>query len=305
MAGPGKRGPMTDFKASLATAAYALLGRLPLPAARALGGAVGELLYRLPTRARAVTLANLRQYRPELDEGQLRTLARASLKETARTALEICGIWHQREVPIANRLVTRTGEALAKAAVAEGRGLIIIAPHLGNWEVLGLYLPSLAPVVNLYQPPKLAALEPVFKRGREFSGATLVPTTARGVAALLKNLKGGGIAGILPDQNPIDSASGDFAPFFGRPAFTMTLIHNLLRRTQARALFAFAKRVPGGFELVFREPPAGLYSEDQAESLRALNEGIEALIAEAPAQYQWEYKRYKRRPAGMADLYKG
>lgn len=294
---------MNKLKAALATTAYELLGRLPLPAARALGGALGELLYRLPSRARAVTLANLAQYRPEQSRAQRRALARQSLKETARTALEICCIWHQREVPVEARLTACVGEDLARTAVAEGRGLIIIAPHLGNWEVLGLFLPTLAPVVNLYQPPKLAALEPVFKRGREFSGASLVPTTARGVAALLKNLKGGGIAGILPDQNPIDAASGDFAPFLGRPAFTMTLIHNLLRRTGARALFAFAKRVPGGFELVFRAPPEDLYSADQQVSLRALNEGVEALISEAPAQYQWEYKRFKKRPDGMSDLY--
>ena len=212
-------------------------------------------------------------------------------------------MFRNADKPIQRLILKRDNEALPRSVLESGKGLLILAPHLGNWEVLGLHLSSLGKVTNLYQPPKLAAFDTLIRSSREKSGATLVPTTTKGVAALLKNLRNGGIAGILPDQNPNDENSGHFAPFFGQPAFTMVLIHRLIQKTGCRAVFAFAKRIPGGFELVYREPPEEIYSDDMEAALAALNKGTEALVTEAPEQYQWEYKRFKIKPEGSEELY--
>jgi len=289
---------MAFSKSTLAVSALRLVGLLPLPAARRLGALMGRIAYRLNSRGAKITRENLALCLPHLNEQERERMTRASLRETGKVATEVCVIWRNNEVPVQSYIRRIEGEELARQPLADGKGLLILAPHLGNWEVLGLHLASLGPVTNLYQPPKLAGLDEVIRKGREKSGAQLVPTNAKGVAALLKNLKGGGICGILPDQNPNDPGSGDFAPFFGHAAFTMTLVHKLIQRTGCVAVFAFAKRVEGGFDLIYRAAPEEIYSDDQQISLTALNLGVERLVMEAPEQYQWEYKRFKVAPDG-------
>lgn len=289
---------MAFSKSTLAVAALRLVGLLPLSAARRLGALMGACAYRVNGRGTQVTRENLALCLPHLTAAERERMVHASLKETGKVATEVCVIWRNNHVPVKHYIRQIQGEELARRPLAEGKGLLILAPHLGNWEVLGLHLASLGKVTNLYQPPKLAGLDEVIRKGREKSGAHLVPTNAKGVAALLKNLKSGGICGILPDQNPNDDSSGDFAPFFGHPAFTMTLVHKLIQRTGCVAVFAFAKRRDQGFELIYRAAPEEIYSDDQQTSLAALNRGVEQLVMEAPEQYQWEYKRFKKVPPG-------
>ncbi|MCR6653118.1 MAG: lysophospholipid acyltransferase family protein [Cellvibrionaceae bacterium] len=289
---------MAFSKSTLAVATLRLIGLLPLSAARRLGALMGSIAYRCNSRGAGITRENLALCLPQIDVQERERLTRISLQETGKVATEMCVIWRNNDVPVQRYIRRFLGEELALQALADGKGLLILAPHLGNWEVLGLHLASLGKVTNLYQPPKLAGLDEVIRKGREKSGAQLVPTNAKGVAALLKNLKSGGICGILPDQNPNDDSSGDFAPFFGHPAFTMTLVHKLIQRTNCVAVFAFAKRVEGGFELIYRAASDEIYSEDTQTSLAALNRGVEQLVLEAPEQYQWEYKRFKKIPPG-------
>lgn len=297
---------MVLLKSTLAVFVLRLVGRLPLPAARRLGCALGQLTYYLNSRSTKVTRENLALCLPHLSESERERMVKQSLKETGKVATEVCVIWNNNQVPVQHYIRRIEGEELARKALDESKGLLILAPHLGNWEVLGLHLASLGTVTNLYQPPKLAGLDEVIRSGREKSGAHLVPTNAKGVAALLKNLKSNGICGILPDQNPNEDSSGGFAPFFGHSAFTMTLVHKLIQRTGCTAVFAFAKRVEDGFDLIYREAPAEIYSDDQNTSLTALNLGVERLVMEAPEQYQWEYKRFKKvDPQGGERRYQG
>lgn len=295
---------MPALKPALITLAIRCIGRLPLRATRKLGAAMGSLTYVLNVRSTKVTRTNLRLCLPHLAEAEREALVKKSLQETGKVAAETCLILSKSRKPIAELICSIEGEDLARQALAKGKGLLILAPHLGNWEVLGLHLTTLAEVTNLYQPPKLAGLDELIREGREQSGAKLVPTNAKGVAALLKTLKNNGISGILPDQNPNEEASGIYAPFFSHPALTMVLVNKLIQRTGCTVLFAFAKRVEAGFQLIYREPPAAIYDEDQATAIAAMNEGVEKLIMEAPAQYQWEYKRFKRVQAGSESYYK-
>jgi len=296
---------MLFSKSTFAVLVLRLVGLLPLPLARRLGSLMGRIAYSINGRSAKVTRENLLLCLPHFTSEQREIMVKHSLRETGKVATEMCVILNNRQSPVQSLIRRIEGEELARAALAKGKGLLILAPHLGNWEVLGLHLASLGEVVNLYQPPKLPGLETVIRRGREKSGAQLVPTNAKGVAALLKNLKNNGISGILPDQNPNDDSSGVFAPFFGQPALTMTLIHKLIQRTGCTAVLAFAKRVDGGFELIYRAPPEAIYSDDQIVSTTALNQGVEALVMEAPSQYQWEYKRFKKTEPGGVRRYQG
>ena len=120
---------------------------------------------------------------------------------------------------------------------------------------------------------------------------------------MLRNVKRGGISGILPDQAPSELASGQNSPFMGHDAFTPTLACNMLRRTGALAVFGFAQRVPGGFILHYLPADEAIYDEDTAVSLAAMNRGVEACIQICPEQYQWEYKRFRVRPKQGPGVY--
>jgi KDO2-lipid IV(A) lauroyltransferase len=119
----------------------------------------------------------------------------------------------------------------------------------------------------------------------------------------VRALKGGAITAILPDQVP-DRRSGRFAPFFGHPALTGTLSCKLIQQSGAQVFMATALRLPGvqGYRICFREPDADIYSEDLDTSLAALNQSVEALIREAPEQYLWSYRRFRRVPPGQTKI---
>jgi KDO2-lipid IV(A) lauroyltransferase len=208
--------------------------------------------------------------------------------------LELGFAWQGDPGRVADSIVEVHGRELLDDARAEGKGVIILAPHFGNWEVLNFWLSSHFPFTAMYEPPKLAPLDPIIRAGRERCGASLVPTNPRGVAALLKALKRSEAVGILPDQEP-SWGSGVFAPFFERPAYTATLLPKLVSRTNARVVTGVALRRPGrGFALYFLAADERVYDEDETISCSGVNASIEAVIALDPAQYQWEYKRYTK-----------
>lgn len=259
----------------------------------------GSLLYWLPTEARRTTLTNLRLCFPEKPEPEIRALARTSLRETGKTAFELGLIWAAPIERVMKHVVRVEGEELIDQALAQGEGLIIIAPHLGSWELSGLYVSTRVPITYLYRPPKIRALEQVMTRFRGRGTANPVPTTPRGILQMVKALKAGEVAGVLPDQQP-GYDNGVFVPFFHEQALTMTLVGKLSSRTGAPVISAVARRLPRGqgFVIEFKPTVDGIGSEDPITSAAALNLSVEKLVRDLKEQYQWEYKRFKRRPPG-------
>ena len=282
-------------KSFLVKAALALFGRLPLGVARALGASIGRLAWLLNTRMAISTQQNIAYCMPDMPPEQQRLLAKNSVLETGRLAIETAVVWRRKPAWTLKKVVQIYNAELVKNALASGQGVLILAPHIGNWEVLNIYLASIGKMTNLYQPPKIAGLEALVRRCRENSGATTVPTDRKGLLTILTALKQGGISGILPDQTPKDEGSGLFAPFFARHAFTMTLAHKLISKSQCKPVFAYAARVDKGFEITFFEPHSDLTGNDEQLACNALSRGIEQCVREIPAQYQWEYKRFKKR----------
>ncbi|WP_447528080.1 lysophospholipid acyltransferase family protein [Vreelandella sp. TE19] len=255
---------------------------------------LGPQVYRFSKRERRVTELNLNEVYPSATAKEQKHLAKQSLKHSTATMLELGFAWMAAPERVAASIVEVHGRDKLDSARAEGRGVIVLAPHFGNWEVLNFWLSSHFPFTAMYEPPKINDLEPIIRHGRERMGASLVPTNPRGVAALLKALKRSEAIGILPDQEP-NWGSGVFAPFFGRPAYTATLLPKLVVRTQARVVTGVALRVPGkGFVIHFLDADERVYSEEDVTSATGVNASVEASIALAPEQYQWEYKRYRK-----------
>ncbi len=280
-----------------------LCGYLPLTVCHLLGGVAGRLLL-LPNTQRRVAQINIQHCFPQLDDQQQQQLLRRSLIETSKTLFETGRLWLGPKQRFSSLIGQVSGEAIINTAREQGRGVIVALPHLGSWEVVGLYCSSRYPTTSLYRPPRMAQLERTVRHARERFGATLVPTDARGVRALHKALKRNELTMILPDQDPRDGA-GEFAPFCGIEAKTMTLLSRLAQKSGARVVLAYGERLPHGrgFHIHFIQAPDRFYSRDLKQSVTALNQLITAAIEELPQQYQWGYKRFRSRPEGAEPLY--
>lgn len=294
---------MTDFVAACLFALARLVGRLPDAWLRALAGAVARLWRGVDARESRVARRNLELAYPALPPAERAALHAAILRNTAWQALETLRIWTR---PAARNLAAireMHGVALFDAALASGRGLIVAAPHHGNWELLNQWLASRTPLAILYRPPESAIGEAFLRRVRADADARITQVRAEGPAIrqLFKRLQDGGVVGILPDQQP-KAGDGEFAPFFGIEALTMTLLSRLAARTEATVLFAWCERIADGegFALHVEAAPVEIAAEPHT-AVRALNATVERIARRDAAQYQWTYKRYTLRPPGSGE----
>ncbi len=278
------------------------MAALPFGATRLVGNTIGSLSYLFRTRAARNTDANLRYCFPAMRDSQRLRLAKQSLKHTGRLLAEAGIVFYWSEDRLNELVLGVDGFEPLQRALDEHRGILVLAPHFGNWELFALHFGRYR-FMALYDPPKIAGIDRLVRESRQRTGATLLPIDAQGVRGVLGALKRGHPVSILPDQVPTPSA-GVYAPFFGRPALTMTFVHRLIRSTDPLVVLGSCTRADAGFRIAFTPVSQAVYSQDVNESVTAMNEAIEKLVRRDPGQYQWEYKRFKRPPPGGVDPYK-
>jgi len=267
------------------------LAALPLPILHFIGTIVGWLVYAGSPRFRKYLRENLAA--AGYSDPALR---RAAIAETGKGAMELPAIWMRSQEQAARLVVEVQGWDLIERALAAGTGAILLTPHLGCWEITAQYASRRFPITVLYSPPKMRGIEPLMQRGRDREGMASVPPDLSGLRAMLRALHRGEAIGILPDQVP-GIGEGEWTEFFGRPAYTMTLVARLAQKTQAPVLLGYAERLPRGrgYRLHVVPQPDAVAGET---SQRGLNRAIEELVRRCPAQYLWAYNRYKV-PAGV------
>ncbi len=199
-------------------------------------------------------------------------------------------------------VIERYGWEHVEAALQKNRPIIFITPHLGALEMAGVCISGWVPrkLTSLYRPPKQAILDPFMSASRNRNGAEPAPANSAGVRILMRNLKHGGVTFILPDQTP-SAGEGIWSPFFGRLAFTMTLISRMAVSTHATILCCHAERL--GFSGKYRfyvRPMTGEFNNNPTHDAALLNQNMEELIRQNPTQYLWSYNRYKQ-PAGAPE----
>jgi Kdo2-lipid IVA lauroyltransferase/acyltransferase len=269
-----------------------LLGRLPLAWLHRLGAALGWLVYwASPTYAKRLR-ENLFASGVCTDDAQCRALLRQAIAETGKGAAELMAVWFGPDDVVARLVVESEGWDVVDAARARGKGIIFLTPHLGCFEMAGLYVGEHVPLTVLYRPPRQRWLEPYMAAGRSRSRSRLAPTTLKGVRMLYKALSRGEAVGVLPDQAP-GEGEGAWADFFGRPAYTMTLVRRLQAASGAAVIMTFAQRLPQsrGYRMHAQALPTEHFDE------AVLNRAVEEQVRRCPAQYLWGYNRYKV-PAG-------
>lgn len=287
------RNPDRPLLGRLIAALVRASGRLPLPALHAIAITLGHLIWPLRDPNRRIIEANLAICYPDLTSRERQRLGRRSMVETAKTALEAGRLWFGPAAVTARLWRETVGAEHLEAAQAQGRGVILAIPHLGCWEFLGLALSRQQSMTSLYRPPRMTTLEQLVRDGRERFGARLVPVGSRGIRAVLTRLRDGELVAILPDQAPAKQ-NGVIAPFYGQPAWTMTLLGRVAASSGAPVVFTWAERLPRGrgFRVHFEPAPEGIADPDPEVATRALNQGVEACVRQRPDQYQWCYRRF-------------
>lgn len=283
-----------------------LLAFCPLPLIHKVGFLLGWLIaLSSQNRITQVTRTNIRLCFQQLSAQEQETLVKQSLIETGKTFTELSALWLWSVDAVLKQVRQVYGEHYLQQALQQGRGVVLLTPHLGAWEMAGLYASSRYPLTALYRPPKLSGLHDLIHTARERAGGRFVPTNNKGIKAVYQALYQGQVVGILPDQVPNEAGTGVFAPFFGISAYTMVLVSRLARKTGAAVIFTYAERLPAsqGFHLHFLPGSTEIATAPIEVAVQALNQGIEQCIQACPVQYQWSYKRFKRRPEGEQPVY--
>ena len=227
--------------------------------------------------------------------------ALSAVTQAGKMVAELPRLWLGKPVPV--RMV---GSEHIDAALAAGQGILFLTPHMGCFEITASAyaarygtIPGKSMTV-LFRPPRQPWLREVVASARQRPGLDTAPTTLAGVKQLVKTLRGGGAVGLLPDQVP-PLGQGVWAPFFGRPAYTMTLSARLARTSNTTVLLAWGQRLSWGRGFVVHVLPFGhaLPTEPEAACL-AINQSMETLIGTQPDQYLWGYNRYKAPREGSA-----
>jgi Kdo2-lipid IVA lauroyltransferase/acyltransferase len=269
---------------------------LPLSLAHLLGAGLGWLSYCLDRKSNQIALNNILQSRLAENPLQAQQLMKRSRLEAGKALLETFFIWGQSAERLLPLIQQVHGWETVTEAQKNGKGLIFLTPHLGCFEITSIYYGSQYPITVLYRPPKMQSLSNLVVSGRQKGKVEMAPANASGVRKLLQALKSGQAVGILPDQIP-RSGEGEWADFFGKPAYTMGLASKLASKTNAVVVMAFGQRLPDG-----RGFDIHLKRVDDISTPTLLNQAIERQIAQCPEQYLWQYNRFKQRRYAMHKL---
>lgn len=295
---------MEKLKGALAVGFLRLFALLPWGAVQATGSAIGWLMWKLPNGSREVVRINLAKCFPELSAVERERLVGQTLRDIGKTLTESACAWIW---PVERTLgLVREVEGLEvlQAALASGKGVVGVASHLGNWEVLNHYFCSQCKPVIFYRPPKLQALDELLQKQRAQLGNRVAPSTKEGILSVIKEVRRGGVVGIPADPEPSRS-SGVFVPFCGIQALTSKFVPGMLAGGKAVGLFLNAVRLPdnSGFKVIFEAVPEDMYSEDPQLSAAAMSRTLERYVRAYPSQYLWSMKRFKKRPDGEKKWY--
>ena len=238
----------------------------------------------------------------ELSTQERERITRAAIRNELMSYFEFFSIWGSSNQKNIERVHKVIGEDLLHDALAQNKGLVLIVPHFGTWEIMNAYVAQFTSMTIMYKPVKNQAADQFVRAARSREQANLVPTDESGVRQIFKALKQGGTTVILPDHTP--NVGGEYIPYFGVPLATSNLSAKLIQKTKARALFLYALRnEDAGFDIHIETIDEKVYQGDANQGTGIIINTIENLIQRHPEHYHWSYKRF-RAHEDLGNIYK-
>ena len=238
----------------------------------------------------------------ELSTQERERITRAAIRNELMSYFEFFSIWGSSNQKNIERVHKVIGEDLLHDALAQNKGLVLIVPHFGTWEIMNAYVAQFTSMTIMYKPVKNQAADQFVRTARSREQANLVPTDESGVRQIFKALKQGGTTVILPDHTP--NVGGEYIPYFGVPLATSNLSAKLIQKTKARALFLYALRNENaGFDIHIEAIDEEIYQGDANQGTGIIINTIENLIQRHPEHYHWSYKRF-RAHEDLGNIYK-
>ncbi len=282
---------------SLTTRIFHFLARMPLPLMQRLGAVLGWLVWWLSPSYRRNFNANVQA------AGVAWRDARPAVAAIGSMVAELPWVWMRPHTAKLDGLVKWDGSEHFEAAMQAGKGVIIMSPHIGAWEIGAQAIaekfgPAHGPMIALFRPARQAWLEPLVANARTRPYLDSAPTSLAGVRTLIRALRNGGYTAILSDQVP-PLGQGVWAPFFGRDVYTMTLLAKLAQQTGAQVIMTWCERLPAGQGFCMHMRPFDAPEMKDATvspeaAAAAVNRGVELMVLDAPGQYMWGYARGKQ-----------
>jgi KDO2-lipid IV(A) lauroyltransferase len=267
------------------------IAALPLAVVQMIGASLGVLAYLGSKHYRTLFSS---QYQAVIQQRQLPPKLWSAVAASGMLFSDSLWIWRNPKKALARATVENWD--VVERVMAEGKGMIILCPHLGGFEIIPRHLADHFPATIMYRPARQEWLNEVVETGRAYPNMHFVPTNLNGVRQMTRALAKGEAIAILPDQVP-SGGDGIWANFFDRPAYTTTLPVRLANRHQTPAVMFTAQRGKLGSGWVIRAKRLEPFSDDPSAAAQQLNQAIENAILCAPEQFIWSYNRYKH-PAG-------
>ena len=277
------------------------LARLPWPVQGRLGAIVGWLALRLSRSRREAARTNLALCLPELDAAQRERLLRDNFRDVGIGLFEFARAWWGDAEPMRGTATIENLDVLQRLQ-AEGRGVLLVSGHFMTLEMCGRLLCDHVPLAGMYRRHRSPVMEWAVLRGRlRYARAMFGNGDTR---AAIRHLKRGGLLWYAPDQD-MRGKDTVFAPFFGIPASTITATHQLARISGCAVVPFFHRREGDRYVLRIAPPLTPFPTDDAAADSARVNAAIEAMVREAPSQYLWIHRRFKRQPDGVSLYSKG
>ena len=237
---------------------------------------------------------NLKIALPELSDERCEVIAKQAVRNELTTYFEFFSIWGSSNQKNIARVQKVHGEHLLHEALAAQKGLVLIVPHFGTWEIMNSYIAQFTEMTIMYKPVKDPGADLFVREARSREGAQLVPTDESGVRQIFKALKQGGTTVILPDHTP--KQGGEMIHYFGFPLASSNLSAKLIQKTKAKALLLYAIRNDDGFDMYIEKISENIYQGTANDGTLVIHQAIEDLIRRHPEHYHWTYKRFKANP---------
>ncbi len=268
-----------------------------------LGGFIGSLLFVFKNRNKHIAQVNISLCFANLNDADKQHLLKKTLQENGKTLIECFWLWRHPQKVLGALLGNIKNHDLLQRASKQGT--IFVTPHFGSWEFIGLLTAANSDLLILYAPPKSEHITMLSCQGRSSTGGTVVSTNKLNAKHLMKHIKNGGSVGILPDQVP-EGNGGVYSSFYGRQAYTSTLVCKLAKKLQCPVVFCYALRNTQKslkYDAYYYDAPEEIFNEDTTLATDVLNKCIEDFVNTSPEQYVWGYKRFKNPAPGDSNPY--